>query len=72
VEDLIDASKIIAGKLPMETVTVDLVDVVTQAVEAMHPRAAEKELELHTQLDIEAGAFWATECAWSRSSPICC
>jgi PAS domain S-box-containing protein len=55
VEDLIDASKIIAGKLPMETVTVDLVDVVTQAVEAMHPRAAEKELELHTQLDIEAG-----------------
>ncbi len=50
VEDLLDVSRILAGKLPMERASVDLRDVVAQVVEAMRPDAARKGLELVASL----------------------
>jgi PAS domain S-box-containing protein len=54
VEDLIDISKIISGKLPIARASIDLTATVVQVVETVHPVADEKGIELHMQGDDEA------------------
>ncbi len=55
VEDLLDVSRIITGKLRLDTRPTELVPVVKAAMEAVLPAAAAKSIELRTQLDPLAG-----------------
>jgi signal transduction histidine kinase len=50
VEDLLDVSRIVSGKLPLDIQPVDLVSVVRAAVEAVRPAAANKNIELAVNL----------------------
>jgi PAS domain S-box-containing protein len=50
VEDLLDVSRIVTGKLPLDIQPVDLVSVVRAAVEAVRPAAANKNIELAVNL----------------------
>lgn len=51
VEDLLDVSRIVAGKLPVEREPFDMRSAVAAAVEAVRPSATAKGLTLETQLD---------------------
>ena len=51
VEDILDASRIITGKLRIEMVPVDLPRVIEAAVDSMRPAAEAKGIELQTALD---------------------
>jgi PAS domain S-box-containing protein len=55
IEDLLDVSRIITGKLRLEVTSVELVDVVAAAVEAVRPTAEAKGLRLHSILDTDIG-----------------
>jgi signal transduction histidine kinase len=50
IDDLLDTSRIIAGKLSLEYTTVDLAQVVQQAVDAIRPLADAKHLALATDI----------------------
>jgi len=56
VEDLLDVSRIISGKLRLEVRPVTLAPVVQAAVEVVRPAADAKGLELQAVLDSEVGA----------------
>jgi PAS domain S-box-containing protein len=49
VEDILDVSKIIQGKLRLQTRTIDLAPVIQAALEAMGPAAAAKQIDLQFQ-----------------------
>jgi PAS domain S-box-containing protein len=51
INDLLDVSRIITGKLRLEMKSVDIVEVVANAVEAVRPTAEARNIQLHTQLD---------------------
>lgn len=55
IDDLLDISRIITGKLRLEISTLDLSSVITAAVEAMRPAAEAKGIRLQTMLDSETG-----------------
>jgi signal transduction histidine kinase len=55
IEDLLDVSRIVTGKVALELVTVDPRRVVEAAVETMHPAAQAKGLKIVPLLDIGAG-----------------
>ncbi|HEY0378085.1 MAG TPA: PAS domain S-box protein [Pyrinomonadaceae bacterium] len=55
VEDLLDVSRIITGKLRLEVRPTELLTVVTAATDAVRPAAAAKSIELHTRLDPAVG-----------------
>jgi signal transduction histidine kinase/CheY-like chemotaxis protein len=55
IEDLLDVSRIVAGKLRLEVVPLHLDDVVRQAVDSMLPAAEAKGLQLHVLLDGSVG-----------------
>jgi PAS domain S-box-containing protein len=55
VEDLLDVSRIITGKLRLEVRPTELLPVVTAAMDAVRPAAAAKSIELHTHLDPTVG-----------------
>lgn len=55
IEDLMDTSRIAAGKMRLELKEVDLVSLLQQAVELVRPAAAEKGLRLEAALDPQAG-----------------
>lgn len=55
IDDLLDISRIITGKLRLEISTLDLSEVIMEAVEAMRPAAEAKEIRLQTMLDSETG-----------------
>ena len=55
VDDLLDISRIAAGKLRLEVRSVDLVPVIEQAVEVVRPAAVAKGTRLETLLDTETG-----------------
>ena len=55
VEDLLDVSRIITGKLRLEVSPTELVPVVQAAMDAVRPAAAAKSIELRTALDPAAG-----------------
>ncbi len=54
IDDLLDVSRIITGKLQIEPSTVDLCSVVSAAVEAVRPSFEAKEIELETGMAQEA------------------
>ena len=51
IEDLLDMSRIISGKLRLDVQRVDLADVIRAAVETVEPAAAAKEIRLQLVLD---------------------
>jgi PAS domain S-box-containing protein len=55
IEDLLDVSRIITGKLRLEVTSVELVDVVATAIEAVRPASEAKGLHLHPILDTDIG-----------------
>jgi signal transduction histidine kinase/CheY-like chemotaxis protein/PAS domain-containing protein len=54
IEDLLDASRIEAGRLVLEEVDLDLVEVVHEAAAVVAPRAAEKDVDLVVAVDPNA------------------
>jgi PAS domain S-box-containing protein len=56
IEDLLDLSSIMGGRLRLRIQAVDLVSVVAAAIETVRPVAHEKEIELHTEFDPLVGA----------------
>ncbi len=55
IDDLLDVSRIITGKLPLNVRAVDLSSVITAAVDAARPAAEAKNIRLQTLLDPQAG-----------------
>ena len=51
VEDLLDVSRIVSGKLTIESVRVDLAEAVEGVVESLRPAAADKKLTLVAQVE---------------------
>jgi CheY-like chemotaxis protein len=58
IEDLLDISRIVSGKLRLEVRIMDPITVVEAAIEAMRPAAASKDLALVATLDPRAGPVW--------------
>jgi signal transduction histidine kinase/ActR/RegA family two-component response regulator len=56
IEDLLDVSRIVSGKLRLEVRPVELVPVIEAAMEASRPAAEAKSLRLQTILDPQTGA----------------
>lgn len=59
IEDLLDMSRIIAGKIRLDVRRIDLADVVRSAVETVRPAADAKEIRVRTVLDSLAGPVTA-------------
>ncbi len=55
IDDLLDVSRIITGKLRLDVSVVDLPSVITAAVDAARPAAEAKNIRLQTLLDPQAG-----------------
>jgi signal transduction histidine kinase/ActR/RegA family two-component response regulator len=55
IEDLLDISRIVTGKLRLDTRLVDPIAVVEAAIDALGPAAAAKRIQLHSVLDPRAG-----------------
>lgn len=55
IDDLLDVSRILRGKLSLQTLRVDLVRVIQAAIETMRLAAAAKSIEIDTQLDSTVG-----------------
>jgi signal transduction histidine kinase/ActR/RegA family two-component response regulator len=55
VNDLLDVSRIVAGKLSIDREEVDLVRLARETIDAMHEHAAAKSLQIRSQLDPDAG-----------------
>ncbi len=51
VKDILDFSKLEAGKLPLENIPFSLKDVIGKGMNSFCPRAAEKEIALHIDID---------------------
>jgi len=58
IEDLLDVSRIVAGKLQLDLRPVHLVPVIEAAVEAVRPTAVTKGLHVETELDPSASPVW--------------
>ncbi len=56
IEDLLDLSRIISGKLRLSTRPLDLPAVIEAAIESVRPAAEARQIELLTELDPAAGA----------------
>ncbi|MFP5261267.1 MAG: PAS domain S-box protein [Blastocatellia bacterium] len=55
IEDILDVSRIITGKLRMDVQPIELIPVIEASVDAVRPAAAAKEVRLQTILDPQAG-----------------
>jgi PAS domain S-box-containing protein len=55
IDDLLDTARIISGKLRLELGPVDLVSVIDQAVQTIHPAADAKGISIETDLPSEIG-----------------
>jgi PAS domain S-box-containing protein len=55
IEDLLDMSRIISGKLRLDVQSVDLIPVIEAAIETVKPAADAREIRLHKVLDPLAG-----------------
>ncbi|QDU27285.1 Autoinducer 2 sensor kinase/phosphatase LuxQ [Anatilimnocola aggregata] len=55
IEDLLDMSRIISGKMRLDVQTADPTDFIAAAIETVRPAAAAKEIRLHSVLDPNAG-----------------
>ncbi len=61
IEDLLDVSRIMAGKMRLEVRPTALAPIVERAVEVVRPSAEAKHLRLHVVLDSEAGTVLGDE-----------
>jgi len=59
IEDLLDVSRIITGKLRLERQTVDLVRVIDAALEAARPAAESKQITMESRLDSQVVKVFA-------------
>lgn len=57
IEDLLDVSRIVTGKLALNMHPVELIPVIEAALSTMRPAAQAKAIELECQLDPEAGSI---------------
>ena len=57
IDDLLDISRIVAGKLRLEVRPVDLAAVIEQAIEVVRPAADAKQIRVQTVLDTESGTI---------------
>jgi signal transduction histidine kinase/CheY-like chemotaxis protein len=57
IEDLLDMSRIISGKLRLDVQTVDLHDVISRALETVRPVADAKSIRVGASLDVRVGAI---------------
>src|SRR2546430_17513925 len=55
IEDLLDMSRIIPGKIRLDVQRVDLCPVIDAAIDSVRPAAAAKEIQLDSALDPTAG-----------------
>ncbi|MEH2126684.1 hybrid sensor histidine kinase/response regulator [Nostoc sp.] len=55
IEDLLDVSRILQGKLSLNTIPVDLVSTIEGAIETVHLAAEAKTIQIETMLDPSAG-----------------
>ncbi len=58
VEDLLDVSRIITGKLTLDTRAAELASVVEAALESVRPAAAKKGLTIRSEVEPGVGAVW--------------
>jgi signal transduction histidine kinase/CheY-like chemotaxis protein len=58
INDLLDISRIVTGKLGLDSHRVDLVPVVEDAVETLRRDAEAKQLQLRTALEFQAASVW--------------
>jgi len=58
IEDILDMSRIISGKVRLDVQRVDLPNVIEAAIESMQPAAAAKSIRLQKVLDPQAGPVW--------------
>jgi signal transduction histidine kinase len=58
IEDLMDVSRIVTGKLRMDLQPVDVVSTVTAALDSVRPTAEAKGVRLDAALDPSAGQVW--------------
>ena len=61
IEDLLDISRIIRGELSLSFHLVDLVGVITAAIDVVQPAADAKAIQLESVLDPSAGSVWGDE-----------
>jgi signal transduction histidine kinase/ActR/RegA family two-component response regulator len=54
IEDLLDMSRVVTGKMRLDVQSVDLCDVVRRAIDTVTPAATAREIELQTSLDPQA------------------
>jgi diguanylate cyclase len=59
IDDLLDMSKIISGKVVLEMQSIDTVALIDDAVETARPAAARKNVHLHKSLDPDARPIYA-------------
>ena len=57
IEDLLDVSRIITGKLRMEFLPIQLADLVAEIVDEFRPPAEAKHITLHSEIDANAGTI---------------
>jgi signal transduction histidine kinase/ActR/RegA family two-component response regulator len=55
IEDLLDVSRIVSGKLRLDVASVDLLPIVEAAIESVRPAAAAKDIHLHHELSPSEG-----------------
>jgi signal transduction histidine kinase len=57
IDDLLDVSRIITGKLRLDVREIELVQIINAAIESVRPAASAKNIELSTSLDASASAI---------------
>ena len=72
VEDLLDMSRVVGGKLRLDIRDVNLADVLREAVETMTPAVDAKQIRIEVTIDDGVGPIAATPIVCSRSSGTCC
>jgi signal transduction histidine kinase len=55
IEDLLDLSSILGGRLRLNIQSVDVVESVSTALDSVRPAAVEKDLEIQTRYDVTTG-----------------
>ncbi|NJO80095.1 MAG: PAS domain S-box protein [Cyanobacteria bacterium RM1_2_2] len=72
IEDLLDISRILRGKMALDAVPVDLVSVIEAALETVDLAAEAKKSRLKPSLNARLGKFLVIQIGFSKSSGICC
>ena len=71
IEDVLDVSRIVSGKLRLEIADCDLIDTINAGIEVVRPTAEARDISLDVQLDPAAATRRAMPYESSRSSGIC-